>query len=193
MNNHDESLFYCDIDETSVTKQFIEPLRHYSVQQSKQVYILKKALGTNKEYSYNLTDVAIVLIPKHSVLVLSYGAAKSEELKDYELDFKEDLGFLADKFEYNKILGRVRKWPECFVMTRCLSSFNVDEYLLQEVEHQYQRRIDLLISLLIGSINSIDKVGLNEPETLLDKVKQKIILFDGQQSRFIYQPKAIWT
>lgn len=54
---------------------------------------------------------------------------------------------------------------------------------------QYQRKIDLLISLLIGSINNIEKIGLSDPESLLEKVKQKIILFDGQQSRFIYQTK----
>ena len=186
---HDESLFYCDVDENETTKQFIVPLREYSNKCSKQIYILKKALGTSKEYTYSLTDVAIILMPKHPILFLSYGDADDDELDDFQLDFREDLGFLADKFNYNKILGRARKWPEEFFVIENIDEFDIKDYLAQEIEYRYQRKVDLLISLLIGSINSIEKVGLSDPETILDKVKQKIILFDGQQSRFIYQTR----
>ena len=91
---HDESLFYCDVDENETTKQFIVPLREYSNKCSKQIYILKKALGTSKEYTYSLTDVAIILMPKHPILFLSYGDADDDELDDFQLDFREDLGFL---------------------------------------------------------------------------------------------------
>ena len=90
---------------------------------------------------------------------------------------------------YNKILGRPRKWPSDFFVISGIDEFNIDEYLTTEIGLQYQRKIDLLISLLIGSINNIEKIGLSDPESLLEKVKQKIILFDGQQSRFIYQTK----
>lgn len=50
-----------------------------------------------------------------------------------------------------------------------------------------ERISELLISLLIGSINDIDKVGAIVPETILEKVKKNIILFDGEQTRFIYK------
>lgn len=50
-----------------------------------------------------------------------------------------------------------------------------------------RKNLDLLISLFIGSINDIDRVKDNVPETTLDKVKQKIQLFDGDQTRFVYQ------
>lgn len=188
-NEHDESLFYCDVEENQITQQFITPLKEYSVQHSKQIYILRKALGTIKEYTYDLADVAIILMPKHPILILNYGSAGCDALEDYQLDFREDLGFLADKYNYNKILGRARKWPDDFFVTKSLDDFDVDIYLAKEIDLLHQRKIDLLISLLIGSINSIDKVGIEEPETLLEKVKQKIILFDGQQSRFIYQTR----
>ena len=46
----DDSLFYCDVETTATTMVFINALREYSSHNSKQVYILKKALGTNKEY-----------------------------------------------------------------------------------------------------------------------------------------------
>ena len=188
-NEHDESLFYCDVEENDVTKKFIAPLKQYSIQNSRQIYILRKALGTNKEYAYNLTDVAIILIPKHPILILNYGSAEMHELEDFLLDFREDLGVLSNKYNYDKILGRARKWPNNLFAIENLEKLDLDDFLKTKIDFQYQRKIDLLISLLIGSINSIDKIGLTEPETLLEKVKQKIILFDGQQSRFIYQTR----
>jgi len=44
-----------------------------------------------------------------------------------------------------------------------------------------------LISLLTGSINDIEQVKADVLDNILDKVKQKIVLFDGDQTRFIYQ------
>ncbi|MEA4836284.1 MAG: AAA family ATPase [Anaeromusa sp.] len=183
----DESLFYCDVDRNSQTELFIDQLREYSNTHSKQVYILKRILGSKKSYEYNLKDIAIILIPKHSIIILNYGIESNDTFDDYRLDFIEDLGHLSDKFEYTKILGRARKWPEYLIKNLNIKDFDVTEYIADEIAIYNQRKIDLLISLLIGSINSIDNIGLEEPETLLDRVKQKIILFDGKQSRFIYE------
>ncbi|MEH6949687.1 UvrD-helicase domain-containing protein, partial [Bacillus sp. JJ634] len=52
-----------------------------------------------------------------------------------------------------------------------------------------KRQIELLISLCIGSINHIDKITEELPQTTLEKVKQNIILFDGDQTRFIFKKK----
>jgi len=41
--------------------------------------------------------------------------------------------------------------------------------------------------LLTGSINDIDRVKADLPKSLLDKIKRKILLFDADQTRFIYQ------
>jgi superfamily I DNA and RNA helicase len=49
-----------------------------------------------------------------------------------------------------------------------------------------KKRLELLISLFIGSINNIERVGAGVPNSTLDKVKKKIQLFDGEQTRFIY-------
>lgn len=49
------------------------------------------------------------------------------------------------------------------------------------------KKLDLLISLFIGSINDIQRVKEEIPITTLDKIKQKIQLFDGDQTRFIYE------
>lgn len=192
-NDRDDSLFYCDVEVTDTTKVFVDALREYSTNNSKQVYILKKALGTNKEYSYELDEIAIILMPKFPITILNYGSAKTDALLDFQLDLQEDIGYLSDKFGYDKVLGRARKWPKEFFAIINIKDFTLDSFLSQKLSSSYHRKIDLLISLLIGSINSIDKVGLSEPVTLLEKVKQKIILFDGQQSRFIYQTGDLKT
>lgn len=70
-----------------------------------------------------------------------------------------------------------------------ISSINSVNDILKQTELNdttEQRHADFLLSLLIGSINDIDRIGGDNPSTILDQVKKKIILFDGDQSRFIY-------
>ena len=81
-HTRDDSLFYCDVETTDTTKVFINALREYSSHNSKQIYILKKALGTSKEYSYELDEIAIILMPKFPITILNYGSATAEELSD---------------------------------------------------------------------------------------------------------------
>lgn len=183
----EEDLFYCDIPSNSKINSVIEKLRQYSQSSNQQVYILQRALGVKKPYEYGLSDVAYILVPKHPILLLNYGNGTDQQMEDYYYDFKEDLGHLSDRYNYDEILGRVRKWPEEWFMCSDDKHLSVEEYLDKGIESEYVRRIDLLISLLIGSINNVEKVGKNEPTTLLEKVKHKIILFDGKQSSFIYQ------
>ena len=66
--------------------------------------------------------------------------------------------------------------------------FEIEDLLVDTVlEGEWKRKADLLISLLSGSINDIAKIGAAEPRSILEKVKKKIVLFDGEQTRFIYK------
>lgn len=186
-NHLDDSLFYCEVDRTGILQPLIEKLEEYSAECSKQVYIIRNALGSSKTYEYDIDDVVSILLPKHPIILLCYGDASDEELSNYKEDYIEDLGYLSDKYGYNKILGRARKWPDELIKILRFQGFNLEEFLTNEIAVNEHRKIDLLISLLIGSINSVESIGVDEPVSLLDKVKQKIVLFDGQQSRFIYQ------
>jgi superfamily I DNA and RNA helicase len=49
-----------------------------------------------------------------------------------------------------------------------------------------KKHVELLISLLIGSVNDIDRIKSGVPDNVLDRIKQKILLFDGDQTKFIY-------
>ena len=84
--NRDESLFYCDIPTHSKVDPVINALREYSIQNAKQVYIIKKPLGVTKNYNYTISDVAIILMPKHPILVLHYGEKNIDALDEYLLD-----------------------------------------------------------------------------------------------------------
>ena len=185
-----DSLFYCDIERNYKTEKLIEDFRQYSKNNFKQVFIIKKALGDSDKYEYSYDDAAIVLIPKHKIILVNYGQ-ECKEFEDFYSDFTEDLGHLSDRYEYKKILGRPREWKQLVLWDRLDEDYAEnysDLWKSYEISNRKEeRKVDLLISLLIGSINDIEKVGLTYPDTILDKVKQKIILFDGMQSRFIYE------
>lgn len=187
MSIKDDSLFFCDIQKVEKNKELIEKLEEYSEENSKQVYIINKALGTANDYNYDISELAMVLVPKHKITIINYGNNDKKSLENFLSDLKEDLGYISDKFEYRKILGRVRIWKdeELFDIIN-VNEFDIEEFISSEVSHENIRKIDLLISLLIGSINYINKIGITEPISLLEKVKRKIILFDGRQSSFIY-------
>lgn len=184
-----DSLFYCDVENGSKISSLIEDFKYYSEKESKQVYIIKKALGTENKYEYTYNESAIILIPKYKIVVLNYGN-DDDGFEEFYLDLVEDIGYISDKFDYKKILGRPREWKglvkkEKFIQN---SYSSVKNFLSgKTVESADERKIDLLISLLIGSINDVEKLGVESPQTLLDKVKKKIVLFDGMQSRFIYE------
>lgn len=185
-----DSLFYCDIERNHKMEKLIEDFRQYSKNNFKQVFIIKKALGDSDKYEYSYDDAAIVLIPKHKIILVNYGQ-ECDQFEDFYSDFTEDLGHLSDRYEYKKILGRPREWKQLVLKHKLDENYSEnysDLWKSYEISSSNEeRKVDLLISLLIGSINDIEKVGFTYPDTILDKVKQKIVLFDGMQSRFIYE------
>ena len=185
-----DSLFYCDIERNHKMEKLIEDFRQYSKNNFKQVFIIKKALGDSDKYEYSYDDAAIVLIPKHKIILVNYGQ-ECDQFEDFYSDFTEDLGHLSDRYEYKKILGRPREWKQLVLEHKLDENYSEnysDLWKSYEISSSNEeRKVDLLISLLIGSINDIEKVGFTYPDTILDKVKQKIVLFDGMQSRFIYE------
>ena len=73
---------------------------------------------------------------------------------------------------------------------RNLSDISDLFYRLRITDPKYNKWATIIISLCTGSINDIERVKAEVPTTLLDKVKQKIQLFDADQTRFIYQNKG---
>lgn len=180
----EDSYFYIDFDdENSIFSKFND----YANKTKKQVYVLKKALATN--YSYMYDNACAVLIPNCSIMITNL----KEEEKDFTTyfeDFIEDLGVLSDKYNYREVLGRPREWKN-LIKKYGYNDIKKDvKDIIDDIQENNQdniRKIELLTSLLIGSINDIKRIGKETPVTLLDKVKRKIVLFDGTQSNFIYK------
>ncbi len=191
----DKSLFYKGFDYNTEIDEFFDRLREYAEQNENgnPIYVLKTPLS-DKKYTYGYEKAVIILVPKHKLLFLDYG--KNEEaFDDYVEDFLDDTGHLSDKYDYMRVLGRPRKWRNEFVETtkyEDIAGLEIEELLetIRLSTKENERKGEFLISLLTGSINDIDKTGTDYPESLLEKIKRKIILFDGDQTRFIFnEPK----
>jgi len=183
------SLFYNHIQRNEVNTEILNTIETYADQNhNEQLYLITAPLGENK-YSYDYEENAIVILsPKHKIIFLNL-IDNEDNFEDYYEDFVEDLGSLSDKFNYKKHIGRPKKWQSDLTSTLTVKSdFKIEDVLENNlIDESLKRKNELLISLLVGSINDIERIGVDKPETLLEKVKNNIILFDGEQTRFIYQ------
>lgn len=184
-----DGFFYNDVEYNAKNSCFLKDLEKFSQESSKQIYVINKPLGERK-YSYDYQDSLVVLIPKYKIIFINFGE-DNDGFEDYYLDFIEDIGYISDKYEYRKILGRARTWGNKYF--DCIRYDEVEYESIEEFLKLYKlnkkedaRNGEFIISLLTGSINNVDRVGETYPETILDQIKRKIVLFDGDQTRFIY-------
>lgn len=183
--------FFSNIEINETNRLFINNIEQYAEENALPTYVIHSPLA-EKKYTYSFSSGMIVLIPNHKIIIVNNGG-NEEGFEDYFEDFFEDLGHLSDRYEYRKILGRPRKWKNELLTDTNVpkSDQDISEFLTQfKIEDKVKsRQIELLISLSIGSINHIDKITEELPKTTLEKVKQNIILFDGDQTRFIFKKK----
>lgn len=167
----------------------IDAIAKYANEHKQQMYVLKSPLG-NKKYVYADKDSFILLSPHHKISFINCRGNLDNVFEDYYEDVIEDIGAISDKFLYKEYIGRTREWKE--KLTRKVLSESLLKNINQFYNEAYvedvaiRRKLELVISLFIGSINDITNVSLDEPKEILDKVKHKIQLFDGDQTNFIY-------
>lgn len=189
MENLENGLFFNSLpNKDDKTEKLINDIKLFIKQNTTQVYLLDRVLGIKSKFNYDLNDVIYVIIPNYPILLLFDDEYNNEQIEDYFYDLKEDIGQLSAKYDYNNILDRPRKWNEDWFKLRRWSEFTFQEYIENEKIGNLDdiRRIELIISLITGSINDINKIGKDTPDNLLDKVKKQIMLLDGKQSHFIY-------
>lgn len=184
------SFYYIQPDLKNDTNAvFLNALEAFSNVKQMQVYAIKNPLGENK-YNYNREDILVLLSPGYKITFVSFGNDE-DGFEDFREDFIEDLGSLSDKYNYKDTIGRPREWKKNLVSSYSYDDIkdNIEGFFndIKIDDGAFAKKSELVISLLTGSINNIDKVKGNVPDNILDKVKQKIILFDGDQTRFVYQ------
>lgn len=183
------SYFFLEADKNAKNANFIDALRDYSELNQTLIYVLDRPL-TDQKYSYKYSNALIVLSSKNKIVILDYGD-NEEKFEDYVEDVVEDIGSIADKYLYKDVIGRPRIWRKSLLEIDLsfdkITDLNDFFKRIALEDESDKKKLDLLISLFIGSINDMERVKEEIPTTLLDKVKQKIQLFDGDQTRFIYQ------
>lgn len=183
------SYFFLQADKNPSNAEFIEQLQDFADTRKSLIYVLNRPL-TDQKYSYNYAQSLIVLSPKNKIAIINYGN-KETEFENYIEDVLEDVGSISDKYLYKDVIGRPRQWRRTLLdYSIKLNEIESIDYLFERlvlIDESDKKKLDLLISLFIGSINDIDRVKEDVPVTTLDKVKQKIQLFDGDQTRFVYQ------
>lgn len=168
-------------------RSILGKLEKFAEQEKKQVYVIDKPIGERK-YQYSYKEAFVILIPKVKMLFINVGR-DIDSFDEFFEDFIEDLGIISDKYDYKSFLGRPRKWQE--ELTKEIN-FEANDDIISVIEsyplHGISgRKGELLISLLTGSINDIDRVKGDLPRNSLEQIKKNIILFDGEQTKFIFK------
>lgn len=180
--------FYSQILENNQNADFISNLQRFAQNTRRQVYLLRKPL-TDSKYEYDIKDVGIVLMREYKIAFVAFDKIDEDSFKDYKTDVLEDINTLSDTYNYRSLIGRVRKWENDITMSCYLDeTFDFENWLEKiklEDKSQY-RRLELVITLFIGSINDVSNLSLDKSESIIQRVRQKIQVFDGEQTRFIY-------
>lgn len=182
--------YFSQVNRDSTNDFILEEVLAYAEKNQKQMFLIKSPLS-EKKYSFEEYEKVItLLIPGHKIVFINYGT-NNEVFEYYIDDFIEDLGSISDKYDYRKIIGRPRDWKKFVIFKyECTKdNFSINQIIQDSIldDPKQKRDSELLLSLLTGSINNVDKYNIDLPDNLLDKVKQNIMLFDGKQTSFIYQ------
>ena len=186
-----KDFFYSNLDENTLSKEkkdFLHNLKEYSELSKKQIYVLNKPLFVKKDYKYE--EAVAVFISKFKILFLNFNSTKENEFEIFIDDYIEDLGYISEKYDYKDELERPRIWKNELTNKIIYSKEkSLEEILNKNIlkEENKIRKVDMLISLATGSINDINRIKGLKVDSLLEKVKKRIVLFDSDQTRFIYE------
>ena len=182
-----------DIEESEVWKNIYAQLLEKIPQDYDQtIYIFQKPMLVSDDKDYYNMGVTLA-IQNTSIITVNCSSNPEdvESFEDYCDDIIDDINSLAsEKYpQYFKLLGRKRKWMSLF------KRYNFDE--VEEIQFfdlsskSESRKIQILSSLIIGSINDFDNFNIDilekEDLTVLEAIKNKITLFDTNQTKFVYQ------
>lgn len=173
-----------DIKDNTNFKNLMGRIDAYTKKHHTSTFIISEPLvGDSSDYDYQYNSGFIILIPDHKLIFSTIDSIDTEEFEEYTSDFKDDLSALSKKYKHQQVIGRIREWQSLLVSCNIKDINDIDQFSLKGTE---KKKASLLISLLTGSINDASRVGKDEPSDLLDAIKKRIVLFDADQTRFIY-------
>lgn len=185
----EKSMFYTNFEPSSNQQaSCIKAIQEAKVYTLNPIYLLKKPIS-EKKIDYNYQDAFLFLIPGHKMAFIDFGT-DDDAFEEFQDDFIDDIGYIAKKYDFLKLVGRPRQWKEEVVerIPYLTNDFSVENILKQIKldDDNLIRKVDVLISLVTGSINEAKRLGNDLPNNILDQIKRKIIQFDGEQARFVF-------
>lgn len=160
------------------------------------VYVIQRPLyniegGENGQDLSELGSSFVILIPQTKILFTNVESTDDIAFEDYVDEFIDSITTLSGVFGFKEKVGSRRKWSHLIeeISISDISKEKLDEFFLTDREDI--AKLEILISLISGSINTPDKGGVSS--SILEAVRKRIIQFDGDQTRFIYDdlPKKV--
>lgn len=183
------SSLYADIDSLKY-REIINKFQSYADEHKMDVFIFKLPKSDLNDRDYEHDNCFMILSVGYKVALVK-GDTSENEYQNYCEDVNDIIGYLYSKYDYRAQLGRFKKWGSQLIETGFeIKDFDdIDAFWnkLKASNLQEKKYTDLLVTLCTGSINDIKRVKAEVPTTLLDQVRQRILAFDADQTRFIYQ------
>ena len=107
------SFFFGGIDSEYFDIKSVENLEKYANDNYQHIYLINKPLS-EKKYNYTINKILIFLSPGYNINFVNLNLNRYDFDDMYE-DFIEDLGHIADKYNYTDIISRPRKWKKFIV------------------------------------------------------------------------------
>ncbi|HFX6294806.1 TPA: hypothetical protein ACIFCT_003479, partial [Acinetobacter baumannii] len=165
-------LYIQDIIKDDLDDDFIEGIISLIDEKCSQAYLLRSPLNEKKyNYYYDQDDENpdlynngfVFLQPGYPIVFISIDDDE-DALYYYGEQFILDVNSLSDKFRYDKYIGRQLRWRK--YIDNYFSISNLNEYFELKQNNDDKRKTELLISLIIGSINQIDNISLKASDNL---------------------------
>ncbi|WP_270615270.1 DEAD/DEAH box helicase [Streptococcus salivarius] len=153
------------------------------------IYVLQSPLYSveedkSTEIKANKVDSFVILIPRTKIIFTSINDNQEDEFEDYIDEFVDSITTLSGVFGFKRKIGNSRKWRQLIENMDISSITKTSLGNLEISDKDALSILEILISLITGSINTADRGG--RIETILDAVKKRIVQFDGDQTRFVY-------
>lgn len=164
-------------------------LKELTIRMDGTIYVIENPLysltkDSEDEKVTNSIGAFAILIPDTKIIFTHLNITSSDDFYTYVGTFLDSITALSELFEFKKKIGNSRQWNHLFVEQTSISDITDSLVESLRVELNDKTILRILVSLVTGSINTPDKGG--EAENLLDAVKKRIVQFDGDQTRFIY-------
>lgn len=180
-----KSYLYSDIE--LLRQDLLQNIESYANEHKINVYLMQYPQSESVEKEKY--ECFVLMAPGHKLVMMNVSEDR-EQFENFCYDVEATISYLYIKYEYQQELGRFQPlWRDLKASYNVDALADVDKFFhdTEILDVRLKRYSSIFVSLCTGSINDIMRVKGNVPTTLLDKVKQKIQLFDADQTRFIYQ------